>query len=92
MTLVETEFGKKIGGYTPIKWSSNGGWVIDDSMSTFLFSLTENDKFELTNKFQAVYQYSEYGPLFGAGTDLVIYDKANKNNYSSANINHTYKN
>jgi hypothetical protein len=31
MVLVETEFGKKIGGYTPAKWSSSnlGNWMKD---------------------------------------------------------------
>ena len=91
MTLVETEFSKKIGGYTPIKWSSNVGSVSDDSMTSFLFSLTEGDKFELTTKDNAVYHHSGYGPTFGGGHDLVICDKSNTNN-SYANINHTYKN
>lgn len=64
----------------------------DESMTSFLFSLTNGDKFQLTNKEQTVYHYSNHGPRFGGGADLIIYDKANENTSSSANINHTYKN
>ena len=61
-------------------------------MTSFLFSLTENDKFELTNKAQAVCHNSGSGPSFGGGADLYICDKSNTNNNSYANINTTYKN
>ena len=94
MTLVETEFNKKIGGYTPLKWNSpaSGVFVSDESMTSFIFSLTEGDKFELTDKAHAAFHHSNYGPVFGRGYDLCIHDKANTNNSSRANINCTYKN
>jgi len=97
LTLVETEFNKKIGGYTPLKWNSPASGVFciplsDESMTSFLFSLTEGDKFELTDKAHAAFHHSGYGPVFGRGYDLCIHDKANTNNSSRANINCTYKN
>ena len=61
-------------------------------MTSFLFSLTEGDKFELKNKDNAVVHNLHYGPVFGGGRDLLICDKANTNHSSHANINHTYKN
>ena len=61
-------------------------------MASFLFSLTENNKFNLVNKENAIFNHSNYGPTFGGGHDLVIHDKANPNNSSNARINCTYKN
>ena len=60
-------------------------------MTSFIFSLTSNDNFALTKKDDAVFHNSNYGPLFGGGSDLSIWNKSNVNN-SYANINHTYKN
>jgi hypothetical protein len=48
LTVAWTEFDKKIGGYTPLKWSSsNGLYAADNSKESFIFSLTHNDKFTL---------------------------------------------
>jgi hypothetical protein len=44
-------------------------------MSSFLFSLTENDKFNLVNKENAIRNNSNYGPIFGEGRDLIILTK-----------------
>lgn len=87
-----TEFGKKIGGYTPLKWDSKTGWLDDQSMKSFVFSLTEGDKFKLISGDYAIGFNSGFGPLFGCGHDLCIGDKANKQVSSHANINLTYKN
>jgi hypothetical protein len=57
--------------------------------------LTNNDKFTITQNEQnciRIYQNDTYGPLFGGGTDLYIYDKANQNSSSGASIGHTYTN
>ena len=48
-------------------------------MTSFLFFLTEGDKFKLTSKAKAVYHNSNSGPTFGAGHDVIIKDKANTN-------------
>ena len=61
-------------------------------MTSFLFSLTEGDKFKLTSKAKAVYHDSNYGPAFGAGHDVVIKDQANTNYSSYVHINFSYKN
>jgi hypothetical protein len=47
LTVAWTEFDKKIGGYTPLKWSSQDGYFADNSKESFIFSLTHNDKFTL---------------------------------------------
>lgn len=61
-------------------------------MKSFLFSLTNGDKFKLTNKDQAVWHDGGWGSIFGCGYDLIIYDKSNINNLSFAKLNSTYKN
>jgi hypothetical protein len=45
----------------------------------------------LTNKYNAIVGYPDCGPRFG-GSDLGIYDKANINNSSWANLGHSYEN
>lgn len=48
LTLIHNEFGKKIGGYTPVAWTSDKKqWVSDKSLSSFIFSLDMNEKFNL---------------------------------------------
>ncbi len=49
ITLCLTENDKKIGGYTPLKWSShpNGVYVHDPSYTSFIFSLSNQHKFTL---------------------------------------------
>ena len=40
ITLIETEYGKVIGGYTPLAWnSSKKHWAADKSMNSFIFSV-----------------------------------------------------
>lgn len=63
-------------------------------MSSFLFSLTHSDKFNLNSKESALFHYptgNSNGIAFGSGHDLCICDKANIN-FSRANINSSYKN
>ena len=57
-----------------------------------LFSLTLNAKFTDTNTGQSIYHNNSYGPRFGGGHDIIIYDNSNTNKNSYANIGHTYKN
>lgn len=48
LTILETEFGKIIGGYTPIPWSSaKKQWAADKSLKSFIFSLNMREKFTL---------------------------------------------
>ncbi len=92
--MVWTEFDKKIGGFTPLKWSSPKDYecVPDNSKESFIFSLTHNDKFILTEPGKAIYNHQNYGPRFGHGRDLAVRDKANENNKSYANICTSYEN
>ena len=82
LTIVETEFGKVIGGFTTFKWVRNDQWVsaVNDEKNHFLFSLTNNDKFTITQNSQnCIYasSNSNSGPGFGGNYDLYIHNKAN---------------
>ena len=44
----------------------------------------------VTNPSQAIYKSSSYGPAFGGGHDIRIYNKANSNTYSFTNFGYSY--
>jgi hypothetical protein len=79
LTVIWTDFDKKIGGFTPLKWSSsqNGKWTADNSKESFIFSLSNNDKFTLQKPEGAIRNYQSHGPTFGSGHDFRVCDKAN---------------
>jgi len=72
------------GGYSSIPWTNNGG--DKTANDCFLFTLnniynTEPTKFPYV-KGRSVYHGSNYGPTFGAGSDLYLY-----NNFTEINSN-----
>ena len=71
------------------------GWNVY-STEAFLFSLKnrDNQPYKMTvyrNSWYAMYCVSYYGPTFGSGYDLRIYDNCNRNTYSSSKLGGTYK-
>ncbi len=92
LTIVLTEFGMKIGGFTPLKWNSSFGYAADDLKQSFIFSVTHNDKFTLQKPEKATHNYQIYGPRFGSGADLAICDKANSSRNSCTKICESYHN
>ena len=91
MTIIETEFGQRIGGFNPLAWDSSSGYSNDIENKTFLFSLTTNDKLPLSKTSQSVYNLVYNGPSFGAGHDLHISDKSNVNSFSLCNVPYSFK-
>ena len=78
LTLIETEFGKVIGGYTPIGWSSaKKQWAADKSMKSFIFSLNMREKFNLNLAQFAIANNPDKGPIFGC-CDICIVDNGFK--------------
>lgn len=94
LTLCETEFGKKFGGYTPLAWGSPSSYMykVDEKEESFIFSLTHGDKFTLVKKANSIRLDVLYGPTFGSGQDFIIRNKANEASDSTANINTSYFN
>lgn len=77
VTVIWTEFDKKIGGFTPLKWSSpqDVTYATDNGKESFLFSLTHNDKFTLQKPQYAILNKADTGVAFGGGVggcDVVI--------------------
>jgi hypothetical protein len=76
ITVLETQFGKVIGGYNPLAWSSDRDILTDHKQESFLFSLTDGRKLELQCPEPAIRTDQLSGPHFG-DTDLHISDDAN---------------
>jgi hypothetical protein len=76
-TLVETEYGKIIGGYTPLCWnSSKKHWAADKSMTSFIFSYDLKERFNLNLAQFAIACNPERGPIFGC-CDICLVDASN---------------
>ena len=73
LTLCETTYNKKIGGYTPLTWEAtyNEKYKIDEGAESFIFSLTHNDKFVLKEKDLAIKNRKNFGPRFGSNYFLI---------------------
>ena len=54
-----------MGGYTPCEWSSKKGYLEDPINETFIFSLTNGDKFIMKDQKKAIYNNEVSGPIFG---------------------------
>jgi hypothetical protein len=75
--VLRNEFSKVIGGYTPLVWKSTTGTMhADVSKESFLFSLSLKQKMDIVDPKSAIFNYSIYGPCFGAGSDLAIFSEA----------------
>ena len=72
LVLIESEGLRRFGGFTPIAWTSFGGYKEDSSLKTFVFSLDKNKISSLKKKCFSVYHDKDNGPCFGFGHDIVI--------------------
>ena len=89
LTLVRTEFGKTIGGYSHYPWDSSGGWLSDEGMRAFLFSLDRKEKYVPNSGYYLIFRHNSCGPTFGGGHDLCLRDSCNIYS-SSANFPYSY--
>ena len=74
LTLIRTEFGRTIAGYTPLKWNqvASGNYAADNSGKSFLLQVDLKQKMTLTQPQNAIYCHSKYGPTFGGGHDIYV--------------------
>lgn len=86
LTIVRTEFGEKIGGFTPLQWNQarDGHYETDQSGNSFLFSLTRKEKMKLVDPARAIANDKKFGPVFGSGHDLAIADMGDRHAHSSS--------
>jgi hypothetical protein len=85
------------GGYTPVAWTSRGGWVSDPSLKSFLFTIKNPHNlpaqiFKLKQAAGAIYDHYASGPRFGGGTDLAVADQCRSSNTCWSNFGYTYEN
>ena len=85
------------GGFASVDWESSYYGYYKTDPNAFLFSLTNDDnkpskmKINSSQTHQALHCYSDFGPSFGAGGDIVILDNANTTMDSYSNLGLTYK-
>jgi len=83
VTVIKNTNGFIFGGFTSIPWSSYNDGDYQEDNTAFLFSLTNPKNNPLTLKVKppqnAVCHYSSYGPIFGAGNDLIVSSLSNTN-------------
>lgn len=85
-TLIRTDFGKTMAGYTPSAWESPNNEdtkiIADLSLKSFLLSFDHREKMSLSDKNYAIYFNKERGPIFG-NCDILIKDKCNTSDNST---------
>ena len=72
LVLIETDKGKRFGGYTTCSWSGNG---IKKDDNAFIFSLDKMEIYQIFLGQDAIGCYPNYGPIF-LGNQIIIYDNA----------------
>ena len=84
--------GYIFGGYTDNYWTNSDKFK--SAPNSFIFTLsnihqTNPTKFNNTDSRYSIYDGSSYGPTFGGGFDINIFD--NGNNYNCSNFPHSYQ-
>ena len=82
LTVVRTEFGKTVAGFTHYPWNSpnKNGWVRDSQKKAFLLQLDLCQKLICENNTRIIYCNKGSGPRFG--NDLIIREDCNTNRNS----------
>ena len=75
LVFIETDKGKRFGGYTSATWKGNGLEKYDEE--SFVFSLDKMKIYENIQGEKAIGCYPKYGPVF-LGCQIRIYDHALK--------------
>ena len=92
LVVCKTSFGKIIGGFTKMPWkypTIGGLFFIDESYSSFLFSITLGEKYPLKEGKYVICGDKSYGPIIG-NFDLLLVDNSNKNNIVNCDIGTCY--
>jgi hypothetical protein len=100
LTVILDTKGNIFGGFTPVEWESGEShWKADDSQTSFLFTLKNPHniparRFALKAEWKqyAIWCYSGWGPCFGGGFDIGVYDNCNANTHSRTYLGDTYTN
>ena len=92
VVIAKTSKDKIIGGYTPVSWESDnyGKFKTDMSQRSFIFSVSNEEKFTLQKKEFAIECNCFSGPVFGKGA-FWIQDNSNTNEAYWSEIPTSYK-
>ena len=97
LLLLRSTMGCISGGFTDVPWSlapsGKGRYLASDA--SFLFTLANlaglpPARFDIKKKLFAVSHHPDCGPVFGAGADLFICDRADTTPDSYSNLPHSY--
>ena len=86
VTVVLDTSGRRFGGYSTQNWcQSTVGGNYTTAPDSFIFNLSNKQKYNLTDKFStnAIYRHNSYGPTFGGGHDLYLASSCKSNTSSS---------
>jgi hypothetical protein len=97
VTLILSTNNCIFGGYTPLAWSSRNEWVSDPSLKSFVFTLKNLHNlppriFKQQRENYAILCNSSYGPVFGNGHTLSVWDQCHTSNSSYSNFGSAYPN
>ena len=73
LVLVETDKGKRFGGFTTCSWKGDGDEKMDEE--AFVFSLNKLKTYDNNPEEEAIGCYPKFGPIF-LGCQIRIYDNA----------------
>jgi len=85
VTVIYDTSKRKFGGYSTQNWcQSASGASYARAPESFIFNLTNKQKFELNDPYfqNAIYRHTSYGPTFGSGHDLYLCNNCRSNNSS----------
>ena len=71
LVLIKSAGNRRFGGFTSVEWKSSSGEYKDDK-NAFLFSLDKQKIYSYKNNGKAIYDYKDFGPIFGCGFDTHI--------------------
>ena len=88
ITLVEDEANNIFGGFTSLSWTSQGGSKNDKF--AFLFSVSKSKIISIEHPELAIYDNFNFGPTFGYGNDLRIFNNALSSSFNSSSLKKSY--
>ena len=95
LVLIKSAGNRRFGGFTSAQWSSPSSGEYKDDPNAFLFSLDKQKIYSYKNDKKAIYCYKDYGPCFGSGQDIYIYQHGIQEKHlytyeSSSNCSYNY--
>ena len=91
LTLIKSESGRIFGGYQskPRISPPVGDWKSSDDKSAFIFSVSDQKKFPVSNSKKAIQDIDSFGPTFG-NFDILIYDNCNLTSQNRTDFGDSY--